>query len=326
MTHRRLWLTAAASLLASPLLTAPAWAQAWPQKPVKIIVTFAPGGSSDIVARLLQPGLQEKLGQPVIVDNKPGAGSTIGAAEVARAPADGYTLLLSNTAPISISPFMLDKLPYDPVKGFTHIGYIGSVPNVFVVHPSVPAKTMPELVTWIKAQKTPVNYGSGGVGSIGHIVGEMFKGQHNLNMEHVPYKGSGPMHTDLLGGTLQFAVDTLTQNVPFMREGKLVGIAVTSRTRAQMAPSVPTVGEAGFAKLVAENFLGISAPAGVPREVVDKVHQALSEVLTRPEVLKRLDDMGVTTEKMSQAAFSDFVGKQVSDWAPAVKASGAKLN
>jgi tripartite-type tricarboxylate transporter receptor subunit TctC len=185
---------------------------------------------------------------------------------------------------------------------------------------------MPELVTWIKAQKTPVNYGSGGVGSIGHIVGEMFKGQHNLNMEHVPYKGSGPMHTDLLGGTLQFAVDTLTQNVPFMKEGKLVGIAVTSRTRAQMAPSVPTVGEAGFAKLVAENFLGISAPAGVPREVVDKVHQALSEVLTRPEVLKRLDDMGVTTEKMSQAAFSDFVGKQVSDWAPAVKASGAKLN
>lgn len=326
MTHRRLWLTAAASLLASPLLTAPAWAQAWPQKPVKIIVTFAPGGSSDIVARLLQPGLQEKLGQPVIVDNKPGAGSTIGAAEVARAPADGYTLLLSNTAPISISPFMLDKLPYDPVKGFTHIGYIGSVPNVFVVHPSVPAKTMPELVTWIKAQKTPVNYGSGGVGSIGHIVGEMFKGHHSLNMEHVPYKGSGPMHTDLLGGTLQFAVDTLTQNVPFMREGKLVGIAVTSRTRAQMAPSVPTVGEAGFAKLVAENFLGISAPAGVPREVVDKVHQALSEVLTRPEVLKRLDDMGVTTEKMSQAAFSDFVGKQVSDWAPAVKASGAKLN
>ena len=326
MTHRRLWLTAAASLLASPLLSTPAWAQAWPQKPVKIIVTFAPGGSSDIVARLLQPGLQEKLGQPVIVDNKPGAGSTIGAAEVARAPADGYTLLLSNTAPISISPFMLDKLPYDPVKGFTHIGYIGSVPNVFVVHPSVPAKTMPELVTWIKAQKTPVNYGSGGVGSIGHIVGEMFKGQHNLNMEHVPYKGSGPMHTDLLGGTLQFAVDTLTQNVPFMKEGKLVGIAVTSRTRAQMAPSVPTVGEAGFAKLVAENFLGISAPAGVPREVVDKVHQALSEVLTRPDVLKRLDDMGVTTEKMSQAAFSDFVGKQVSDWAPAVKASGAKLN
>lgn len=325
-THRRLWLTAAATLLASPLLTAPAWAQAWPQKPVKIIVTFAPGGSSDIVARLLQPGLQEKLGQPVIVDNKPGAGSTIGAAEVARAPADGYTLLLSNTAPISISPFMLDKAPYDPIKGFTHIGYIGSVPNVFVVHPSVPAKTMPELVSWIKAQTTPVNYGSGGVGSIGHIVGEMFKTQHGLKMEHVPYKGSGPMHTDLLGGTLQFAVDTLTQNVPFMKDNKLVGIAVTSRSRAQMAPTVPTVGEAGFPKLVAENFLGISAPAGVPREVVDKVHQALSEVLTRPDVLKRLDDMGVTTEKMSQAAFSEFVTKQVSDWAPAVKASGAKLN
>ncbi len=192
MTSRRhlLLATAAATLL--PLAVTSAHAQAWPQKPIKIIVTFAPGGSSDIVARLLQPGLAEKLGQPVIVDNKPGAGSTIGANEVAKAPADGYTLLLSNTAPISISPFMLDKSPYDPIKSFTHIAYIGSVPNVFVVNPSVPAKTMTELVAWIKAQTKPVNYGSGGVGSIGHIVGEMFKQQYGLNMEHVPYKGSGP--------------------------------------------------------------------------------------------------------------------------------------
>lgn len=326
MTTRRhlLLATAAASLCTA--VAAPAHAQAWPQKPIKVIVTFAPGGSSDIVARLLQPGLQEKLGQPVIVENKPGAGSTIGANEVAKAPADGYTLLLSNTAPISISPFMLDKTPYDPVKSFTHIAFIGSVPNVFVVHPGVPAKTMPELVSWIKAQTTPVNYGSGGVGSIGHIIGEMFKQQHGLKMEHVPYRGSGPMHTDLLGGTLQFAVDTLTQNVPFMKEGKLTGIAVTSRKRMPLAPNVPTVAEAGFPKLIAENFLGLSAPAGVPKDVVDKVHKALNEVVARPDIVKRLEDMGISTHAMTQPEFADFVSKQVAEWGPAVTASGAKLN
>ena len=326
MTNRRhlLLATAAASLFTGA--TAPVHAQAWPQKPIKIIVTFAPGGSSDIVARLLQPGLQEKLGQPVIVENKPGAGSTIGANEVAKAPADGYTLLLSNTAPMSISPFMLDKTPYDPIKSFTHVAFIGSVPNVFVVHPSVPAKTMPELVSWIKAQTTPVNYGSGGVGSIGHIVGEMFKLQFGLKMEHVPYKGSAPMHNDLLGGTLQFAVDTLTQNVPFMKEGKLVGLSVTSRKRMALTPNVPTVIEAGFPKLVAENFLGISAPAGVPKAVVDQVHKALNEVVARPDVVKRLEDLGIATHAMTQAEFSDFVAKQVAEWGPVVSASGAKLN
>ncbi len=322
-TSRRQLLAIAALLC----LTLPqAHAQAWPQKPIRIVVTFAPGGSSDIVARLLQPGLQEKLGQTVIVENKPGAGSTIGANEVARAAPDGYTLLLSNTAPISISPFMMDKSPYDPVKSFSHVAYIGSVPNVFVVHPSVPAKTMPELVKWINAQAKPVNYGSGGVGSIGHIVGEMFKQQYKLNMEHVPYKGSSPMHNDLLGGTLQFAVDTLTQNVPYMKDGKLTGIAVTSRTRAAMSPNVPSVVEAGYPKLVADNFLGISAPTGTPKDVVDKVNKAVNEVVAQPEVAKRLADLGVAPDHMTPVEFTKFVTEQVSDWAPAVKASGARLN
>ena len=306
--------------------TLAALGQSWPQKPIKIMVTFNPGGSSDIVARLLQPGLQEKLGQPVIVENKPGAGSTIGANAVATAPADGYTLLLSNTAPISISPFMMDKAPYDPVKSFSHVAHIGSVPNVFVVHPSVPAKTMPELVKWIGTQSTPVNYGSGGVGSIGHIVGEMFKQQYQLKMEHVPYKGSSPMHADLLGGRLQFAVDTLTQNVPYIQDGKLVGLAVTARTRAAMAPALPTVVEAGYPKLVADNFLGLSAPAGTPADVVEKLNKAVAEVVAQPTVAKRLAELGVTPEPMSAAEFTKFVSDQVSVWAPAVKASGARMN
>jgi tripartite-type tricarboxylate transporter receptor subunit TctC len=320
---RRLVLAASVLL---PLVPVAAHAQAWPAKPIKIVVTFAPGGSSDIVARLLQPGLQEKLGQTVIVENRPGAGSTIGANDVAKAAPDGYTLLLSNTAPMSISPFMMDKAPYDPIKSFTHIAYIGAVPNVFVVHPSVPAKTLPELIKWINAQSTPVNYGSGGVGSIGHIIGEVFKNQYKLKMEHVPYKGSSPMHTDLLGGQLQFAVDTLTQNVPYMKDGKLVGIAVTSRSRSPMVPGVPSVVEVGYPKLLAENFLGISAPVGVPKEVIDKVHAAVAEVVARPDVAKRLADLGVTPEKMGQAEFAKFVADQVTEWAPEVKASGARLN
>ena len=320
---RRLLLASLALPLATPFA---ALAQQWPTKPIKIIVTFAPGGSSDIVARLIGPPLSDKLGQPVIIDNRPGAGATIGGAAVAQSPPDGYTLMLSNTAPISISPFMLDKPTYDPVKGFTHISYIGSVPNVFVVNPSVPAKNYAELVAWLKKQPNAIGYGSGGVGSIGHIVGEVMKQEAGVKMEHVPYKGSSPMHTDLLGGQILFAIDTLPQNVPYINTGKLRGIAVTSRTRMALAPDLPTVIEIGQPKLLAENFFGLSGPAGLPKPIVDKLNTAMTEVLAMPDVQKKLEDFGVALRKMSTVEFQDFVAKQVADWAPAVKASGATLN
>jgi len=245
---------------------------------------------------------------------------------VARAAPDGHTLLLSNTAPISISPFMLSTPSYDPVRSFTHIAYIGQVPNVFVLHPSVPAKNLPDLVKWIRAQSRPVNYGSGGVGSIGHIVGEVLKKEYNLNMEHVPYKGSSPMHNDLLGGTLNFAIDTLTQNVPYIKDGKLTGVAVTSVSRMALAPNLPTVAEAGFPKLVAENFLGISAPAGLPAAIAERILRATQETVAAPDMVRRFDDMGIAARRMTQAEFTAFVTRQVADWGPAVKASGATLN
>ena len=303
-----------------------AWAQAWPTKPVRVIVTFSPGGSSDIVARLLGAPLQNELGQSVIVDNKPGAGGTIGALEAARAAPDGYTLLLSNSAPISISPAMQDQPRYDPVAGFTHVAYIGSVANVFVVHPSVPAANLRELVSWIKQQPNPVAYGSGGIGSIGHIVGETLKKDQGLQMEHVGYKGSAPMHNDLLSGTIKLAIDTLPQNVPFMKDGKLRALAVTSPARAPMAPAVPSVAELGQKKLVAENFLGISGPAGLPRPIVERLHAAMKKSIANPTVQQRLTELGVQGRDMSPEEFTAFVANQVKEWYQPVKDSGAKLN
>ena len=301
-------------------------AQAWPTKPVRMIVTFSPGGSSDIVARLIAIPLATELGQPVIVDNKPGAGGTIGALEVARAAPDGYTLMLSNSAPISVSPAMQDQPRYDPVKGFTHVSYIGSVANVFVVHPSVPAKNMAELVAWIKAQPNPVVYGSGGIGSIGHLVGETMKKDMGLRMEHIGYKGSSPMHNDLLGGTIKLAIDTLPQNVPFMRDGKLRAIAVTSPARAPMAPDVPSVLELGQKKLVAENFLGVAGPADLPKPIVDRLHAAMKKSLADPKIAQRLAELGVQGGDMTPAELTAFVANQVREWYQPVKDSGAKLN
>jgi tripartite-type tricarboxylate transporter receptor subunit TctC len=320
--RRSLLLAGAASAVPLSALQAQ---NAWPNKPIRLIVTFPPGGSSDIVARLLAPSLGVSLGHSVIVDNKPGAGATIGAAEVARAAPDGYTFMLSNTAPISLSPFMLDKAPYDPITSFTHIAYIGSVANCFVVHPSVPAKTLPEFIAWAKQQKEPVNYGSGGVGSIGHIVGEMLKTQAGIKLEHIGYKGSAPMHNDLVGGIIKFAIDTLPQNIPFMQTGKLRGLAVTSPKRAPMAPDLASVSEVGLRSLIAENFFGLSGPAGLPAPIVAAMHKHVATALQDAKVVKTLEDGGTALRPMTVKEFQDFVAKQVAEWSPAVKASGARL-
>ena len=313
-------------IAACSLAATSAVAQQWPVKPVRLVVTFSPGGSSDIVARALTVPLSAKLGQSVIVDNKPGAGGTIAAAEIARAAPDGYNLLVSNTTPISLSPTMLTPPPYDSIKNFTHVSLVAVVPDVIMVHPSVPVKNMKELVAWIKAQKTPVNFGSGGIGSIGHILGEMFKKEAGVNIEHVGYKGSAPMIVDLIGGNLSFSFDTLPQNVPHIKSGKLRPIAVTSRARAAIAPDVPSVTEEGMTFLVAENFIGISGPAGLPEPVVKRLHAAIQESLDDPNFVKRLNELGFAVQKMSQADFQAFVQNQITGWAPAVKASGAKLN
>lgn len=325
MISRRRSLGLAAAALAAPLVSLSARAQAWPSQPVKLVVTFPPGGSSDIVARLIGPPLADRIGQSVVVDNRPGGAATIGAVAVARAAPDGYTLLMSNSAPLSISPALMDKPLYDPLKSFKHLLYIGDVPTVIVTHPSIPVTDFASFVSWAKAQKDPIPFGSGGQASVGHIVGELLAQKLGVKMTHVPYKGAGPMRTDLLGGQIKVAVDALPQNLQFRRTGQLRLLAVTAPKRVAQASDLPTVVELGHPELVAENFVGISAPLGLPPAVEVPLMRALNQVMALPDIRSKLEAQGFELEPRSPEAFAAFIGEQAERWAPVVRASGARL-
>ncbi len=301
----------------------PAWA-AWPDKPIRIVVTFPAGGASDIVARVMAEQLARKLGQSVVVDNRPGAGGSVGGLVVHQAPADGYTLMLSNSTPVSIGPFALEKQPYDPVLGFTHVALIGSAPCVVMANPAAPIKTMPDLEA--QARKTGrLDFGSGGPASIGHIYGELMKKAMGVNLVHIPYRGGAPMTTDLISGVIPVGIDVLTAFVPYFKSGQLVPLAVTSASRSPLVPDVPSVVEFGYRKLVLDNFFGLSGPANLPPDVVTRLNTACNEILASAEVRKRMLDLGITTNPASPAAFTSFVKDQVTALSPAVKGAGVKL-
>ena len=301
-------------------------AQDWPNRPLKLVVPFPPGGTSDIVGRLIAQPLSERLKQPVLVDNRPGGGTTIGANAVINANDGAHTLFVSNSAPISIAPFLFDKAPYDPVKDFTHVAMLGTTPNAFFVSSTIPVENMAQFIDYVKAQGKPVPFGSGGGGSIGHIVGEMFKTELKLQMEHVAYKGSTPMFQDMLGGHLKVGVNTLPEVWEFAKQGRLRVVALTAPARAKIAPNVPTVVELGYPSLVAENFVGISGPAGMPPAAVARLNAAINESLADAKLAARLEELGMSLNRMTPAAFAAFVQKQVTEFQPGVKASGAKLN
>lgn len=326
---RRFFLAASSAAGVSPCLGAarlsrPAAAQqaAWPSKPVRIVVVFPPGGSSDIAARVLAEALTPRLGQRVVVDNRPGAGGTLAAAHVAQSAPDGYTLLLSNTAPIVTSPPLYPAPGYDPVRSFTHIAFLGATPLVVVAHTSVPARDLRGLADWAKAQRTPPGYGTSGAGSVGHILGEMFARQAGAQLNHVPYRGSGPMLADLLGGSIPLAFDTLPQNVEHIRSGRLRAFGVSAPRRNPMAPEVPTTAEGGMPELVAENWLGLSGPAGLPAPVAERLHRETAAALDLPAVRARLDEHGVTPAAKTQAEFAGFVAEEVRVFGGAVRAMG----
>ena len=325
---------ASASILASPsritrrqclrvagagaaALAFPAFA-AYPDKTIKIIVTFAAGGASDIVARVVGEQLAKKLGQAVIVDNRPGAGGSVGGSAVVQSPADGYTLMLSNSTPISIGPFALEKQPYDPLVDFTHIASIGSAPCVVMANPASGINTLVDLEN--AARKSgQLQFGSGGPASIGHIFGELMVRTMGVKMGHVPYRGGAPMTTDLIAGVIPIGIDVVTAFVPFFKSGQIRPLAVTSLQRSPLVPDVPTVVEAGYRKLVLDNFFGLTGPAKMPTDLVTRLNTAMNEVLAQPEIKQRLLELGVSTTPGTPAQFNAFVRDQVTALAPLVK-------
>jgi tripartite-type tricarboxylate transporter receptor subunit TctC len=319
---RRQWLAQALLLAGAAMapFTASAQAASWPNKPVRIIVSFPPGGTSDIVARLIGQQLTEKFGQQFLVDNRPGAGGTVSGDLTKKEAPDGYTLILANNAPFTIAPTQFPTIPYDPVKDFTHITYIGASAPALLVQPSLGVKDLKGFIEL--AKKDPkISYGSSGVGSISNILGEAVKKKAGISMIHVPYKGSAPAIQDFKAGVLKTYYDLLAQNVPMVKAGEAVPIAVAAPKRISQAPDVPTFREQGL-DIVLENWLGVSGPAGMPPDLVKKIHDAVGEAMAVPAVKDKLTTWGIETHAMSSAEYTRFVTDQIAVWRPMMVDAG----
>jgi tripartite-type tricarboxylate transporter receptor subunit TctC len=316
-------LIVAAALAASAGLAA---AQQYPAKPVRIIVGFAPGGGTDTVARVLGQKLSEWWGQQVIVENRAGATGTIGADVVAKAPPDGYTLLMGHVNSNAIAPSVFKKLPYNALKDFTTIGYVGYVPNVLTVHPSVPAKSVKELVALAKAHPNELTYASSGVGSTQHLAGEKFTLDTGTKMIHVPYKGSGQAIVDLVGGQVSLNFDTMPPVLEHIKSGKLRALAVTTPKRAEGLPDVPTLAETGLKGFDMTNWYGVMGPAGMSRELVTRINADINKALQEPVVRRRLVEVGTEITLMSPEQFDAFVKAEITKYAQLVKAANVSVD
>ena len=331
LTRRRLLGTCA---LSSLVTTLPLRAQAaWPSKPVRIVVPFAAGGTTDILARSLAPELQRAFGQPFIVDNKPGAGGNSGAAEVAKSPHDGYTLLMGTVGTQAINVSLYPKMPYDPQKDFAPVSMMAGVPNVLVLNPANAQKygirSVADLVRVARAQPGRLNMASSGNGTSIHLSGELFKSMTGSFMLHFPYRGSGPALLDLLSGNMDLMFDNLPSALPHIKAGKLLALAVTSAQRSTALPDLPTVAEAGGAQLKgfeASSWFGLLAPAGTPAEVVNRLHQETAKALGAPALNERLLAQGAIPSGSSPAEFARFIDAETKKWAQVVKVSGAKVD
>ena len=298
--------------------------QLYPSKPIRIIVPFPPGGAVDFYARVVQEPLSEALGQPVIVDNRAGASGMIGADVVAKAPPDGYTLLLGNIASLAINVGIYPKMAYDPAKDFTPIMHTVDVNYVLVVHPSVPANSVAELVAYAKANPGKLSYGSAGSGSMPHLSTELMKALAGIDLVHVPYKGGGPMVTDLLGGSVQLAIADQANLMPHVKTGKLRALGVASPKRSAIYPELPTIAESGFAGYEATAWQGLVGPAGMPPDVVRRLNQTLAKVMALPAVRERLISGGLDPVADTPEEFGRFIRSEISKWSKIAKDVGAK--
>ncbi|SDC05655.1 Tripartite-type tricarboxylate transporter, receptor component TctC [Variovorax sp. CF079] len=299
---------------------------AFPEKPIKVVIGFPAGGPLDQHARLLTDKLQAVLGQPVLVDYKPGAGGSVGADAVAKSPADGYTLMLANTGVAVINGALYSKLPYNTLKDFTPIARTAMQPLALLVTPKLPVNSLQEFVRYAKARPGQINYGSAGNGGISHLVPEMFKTATGLFMVHIPYRGSAPAFTDLMGGQVQFMAESIPQAANYHKQGKVRALAVTSAARNPALPDIPTVIESGIKGFEVVGFYGFLAPAGTPKDVVAKLSDAFKQVLTSPEVRDRMVSQGADPAFLDSEDFARFLAVETPRWEKAVKASGAKMD
>lgn len=302
-------------------------AQAWPTaKPIRLIVGYPPGGGIDFAARTVQAPLQEALKQQIVVDYKPGAGGMLAAGELTRAAPDGYTLLLANTGPFAIAPYLQKKMPYDPVTQFTYIGQISQGSYIAVTRPDHPARDLKEWVSWARANAGRVNFASGGAGTSTHLNGELMNQATGLDVTHVPYKGSAPAMQDLIGGQTQLLIDAGTVLLPQIKGGKLKALAVTGPRRDPQLPDVPTVRELGLAAMESVGFQGLVGPAGMPREVVDRIAAELARVLAQPEVVAKFAGAGAEVHSQGPAAFASFVKADNEKWAKLIRERKLELD
>jgi tripartite-type tricarboxylate transporter receptor subunit TctC len=319
---RRGFLHLAAGAAAFPAVPRIAWAQTYPARPVRWIVGFPAGGAADIVARIMAQSLSERLGQQFVIENRPGAGSNIAAASVVRAPPDGYTLLWI-TQVNATNATLYDNLGFDFIRDFVPVASISRGPFVMLVNPSFPAKTVPEFIAYAKANPGKINMASGGNGTASHIAGELFKFMAGVDMVHVPYKGSAPSITDLLGGQVQVDFDLVSAAIEHVRAGKLRALAVTTATRQQVLPDVPAVGEfvPGYE---ASGWVGIGAPRSTPADIVEKLNRQVNTALADPKMKARLADLGNTVFPSSPAEFEKFIAGEIDKWAKVIKFAGIR--
>jgi tripartite-type tricarboxylate transporter receptor subunit TctC len=301
-------------------------AQAWPAKPIKFVVPYPPGGTSDILARAVGQKLQEKWGQPVVVENKPGATGNIGADYVAKSAPDGYTMMLADIGSLAIAPSVVTTLPFDPVKDFTPVVMVAYSPHLLVVHPSVPAKDAKELVALAKAKPDSLNFAVSGLGGANHLAGIEFEQRAKIKWSYIPYKGGSQALTDMVGGQAQVMFNGMLATYPFVKEGKLKVLAISSAKRWPTLPDVHTVAESGMPGFETGSYQGIVAPAKTPADIVKKTHDAVMEILATPEMKDRLDKAGAEVRPMSPAQFGAFIRDERDRWARVVKESGARFD
>ncbi|GGF82569.1 MFS transporter [Azorhizobium oxalatiphilum] len=313
--------------LAAAVFAGPAQAQDdFPNRPIRLVVPFAAGGSTDIVARIIAAKMSEILKQQVVVDNRGGAGGNLGAAAVAKAAPDGYTVLMGTVATHAINPALYTKMPYDPVKDFAPVSLLVNVPNVVVVHPSLGVKTTAELIALLKANPDKYEYASSGVGTPLHLSGALFESMAGVKMVHVPYKGAGPAMLDLVGGQVKIMFDNLPSAIGHIRKGSITGVAITTKERSPAAPDLPTVSESGLPGYETYSWNAIFAPAGTPMPIIDKLAKAGAEAVADPDVKAKLADISAVSVGAGPAELAAHVKAELAKWGPVVKASGASIN